>query len=290
MLRIILSILMAGILGLSGQSQDSFSEQELRLAFNADVMINAHKASHRSMANSLFKDQFIEVLQKENSFSFPFDSLIWISKIKPSDQSFRIFSWQIKADNDTVQYFGVLQKENGAIFELKERKGPVDDMLYELFSDFDWLGQMYYDIHENGSGDSKSYLLFGYRETASHSKQKIAESLILSEEGLQFGDELFFKEDARHGENRIFIEYAKIANASLKFDPELEMIIFDHLVPVINPYEDNKMMMVPEGTLEAYFLEKGKWIYKEKIFNQAYDLPPMPNPVLKDRDKNIFGK
>ena len=44
------------------------------------------------------------------------------------------------------------------------------------------------------------------------------------------------------------------------------------------------------SAFEGYQLENDRWQYVEKIFNQRYEQAPVPEPILKDDDKDIFGK
>ena len=52
----------------------------------------------RMRADSQFVKTLVRGLQVKNSFYYPFDSLLTISKLYAPDSSFRIFTWQLKKD------------------------------------------------------------------------------------------------------------------------------------------------------------------------------------------------
>ena len=93
------------LLGFSALSQKGnktlISEYEDTLKVMAHEIMNAPSEEERRIANTAFITNLNEVLQYEKSFTFPFDSLITIAKIKAPDNTFRIFNWLLRKDNDT---------------------------------------------------------------------------------------------------------------------------------------------------------------------------------------------
>ena len=53
-------------------------------------IIQGRTSSDRFMADSEFTKIFVRALRVKNSFHYPFDSLITISKLSPPDSSFKI--------------------------------------------------------------------------------------------------------------------------------------------------------------------------------------------------------
>ena len=98
--------------------QADFVSLEADLAFYADVMVNADKADHRLRAGDIFYKNFTELLDQDGSYDYAFDSLKWISRIQPSDGSFRIFSWQVRKADQTSKYFAILQKKKSKEHQL----------------------------------------------------------------------------------------------------------------------------------------------------------------------------
>ena len=77
------------------------AEYEDTLKVMAHKIMHAKSEEEKRIANKAFILNLNEVLQYEKSFNFPFDSLITISKIKSPDNSFRIFNWLLKKENNT---------------------------------------------------------------------------------------------------------------------------------------------------------------------------------------------
>jgi hypothetical protein len=284
-LHIIIFLLTVSFQGLG---QNDFVRDEEKLAFYADVMVNASKASHRIQAGDRFNELFLEVLTKPNSFEYPFDSLEWISKQQPSDSTFRIFTWYLASEGQ-FKYYGFFQTKDSQLIMLEDNLQYHPEIIYDITGPSNWYGQIYYDLKEYVKAGKNSYLLFGARVRDINTNQKMATPLTWNGTELKFGEELFFK-NSRHGATRLLIEYFSRSKASLKFDEELNLVIFDHIVPVVNPYESNDVLLVPEGTFEGFKFENGRWQYEEKIFKEHYDTAPVPEPILKNNDKDLFGR
>ena len=58
-------------------------------------LIQGITATDRFMADSIFTKMFVRALVSKNSFYYPFDSLVTISKLYAPDSSFKIFTWQL---------------------------------------------------------------------------------------------------------------------------------------------------------------------------------------------------
>jgi hypothetical protein len=67
-------------------------------------------------------------------------------------------------------------------------------------------------------------------------------------------------------------------------------VLFDHLIPFPSPF-GRGMTAVPDGSYDALQLEKGRWKYIDKVFNDSQKDVPMPEPILDGRKgKDISGK
>lgn len=287
-MKLLLSLLF-GLLFVSLAGQNDLVQQEKELAYHADVMVHAAKSVHRTRASAEFREAFLNALQDPESFSYPFDSLEWVSKIEDPGQSFRLFTWGIDHGPDSVVYYGFFQSAEGMLIELKDSGSKSEDYAYESFTSNNWLGQVYFDLHTFIHHGETCILLLGARIEDRNTRMKTVEPLIWDGIKLIFGKELFYK-NSRHGASRLFLEYHATASASFQFDNEDNRIVFDHLVPVINPYESNKTILVPDGTIEAYTLENGRWDYDESVLDEKYSAPPVPQPLKKEKDVDIFGR
>ena len=104
------------ILSLNAFSQKGnnrlIAEYEDTIKLIAYKIMNAESEQERRNANTGFISQLNEVLQYEKSFKFPFDSLTTIAKIKSPDNTFRIFNWLLKKDNNTYEYYAIVHYHN----------------------------------------------------------------------------------------------------------------------------------------------------------------------------------
>lgn len=78
--------------------------------------------------------------------------------------------------------------------------------------------------------------------------------------------------------HRFFIEYNKESSAGLNWDPYLELIIYDHLIPE-NPLSKGiPSTYVSDGSYEGLKWKRGRWQWVDKVFNQTQDSAPLNPP------------
>ena len=164
-------------------SANDFEKVEKELAFHADVMLNAQKAEHRMSSAHTFYNLFYETLNKEGSFSYSFDSLIWISQKKPDDLSFRIFTWIVDEGNGNFSHKGLLQMASGKVFSLENRLKQNDDWEFFISGRDDWMGAMYYHLMEDENKGEKQYLLFGFHRFDEKENIKMVDVLYFDKKG-----------------------------------------------------------------------------------------------------------
>jgi hypothetical protein len=72
----------------------------------------------------------------------------------------------------------------------------------------------------------------------------------------------------------------------MNYDPDLQMILVDHLVSESDE-PDNPWTLIPDGDYEGFKWENGKWLHVNKVFNQKLKDGefPMPDP-LRDNEGN----
>ena len=266
---------------------------EAELSFLADVMVNAQNANHRKTAFDRFYPLFLEALATENSFSFPFDSLIWISKQHPEKNQFRIFTGIVDAGSEFI-HFGLLQMANGSVFELHDKFESSDDWEFTVMDSKEWLGALYYDLKEDENKEGEHYLLFGLHKFSPTESGKLVDVLSFDSRGEPiFGKEIFkraYPESRDIVKTRIVLKYDQSSYVGLHFNPSLNMIVHDHLIPGMTPGNPSGMALISDGSLVGYEKKGQTWNYIDKIYTQILDEAPRPEPVLDKRSKNLFGK
>ncbi len=248
----------------------------------------------RLKADSIFTRMFVRALKTPYSFSYPFDSLITISKLCPADSSFRIYTWQLVINDGVTRQHGAIQMrtDDGSLklFPLIDKSDVTRNMTDTIGDNKGWIGAVYYKIIAKKSGSNTYYTLLGYDENRSLSTKKLIEILTFSNGAPVFGNRLFsFEEDSvfKDSRSRYIMEFKKGAGARLNYDAEMDMIIVEHLVSETNE-PAKKWTYIPDGDYEAFKWKNSKWIHVEKVFN--YQTPegqaPLPNPVRSD-DGNL---
>ncbi len=263
------------------------------IKFYADVIANAGNPIHKDRANNEFSTLLDSWLRSKNFNQADLESIQWLSVKQPEDQSFTIITWQLELNENDNRYFGYLLK-NDKIFPLKNAEF-LDDLEYDVLSDKDWAGALYYNIHTVTKDEKNMYILFGYNAHKNYEHRKLVDVLTFDNGAPVFGNEIFKKQDpGERGviKNRIILDYSSDANATMNYNPGLDMIVYDHLIPRIGRIPGQGPTMLPDGSYVGYKWDGEYFNYVDKIYHQTQEEPPMPKPVLGEgtKDQNIFGK
>jgi len=271
-----------------------FDLLEKDLMFHADVMTNAQNAVHRKKAAENFHKEFSQVLSKNGSFQYPFDSLIWVSKKEPSDRAFRFFTWIVDEGNGFFKHFGILQTAAGKIFEMQDKLSEMDDWEFLQNGTSEWMGAMYYHMMQEESEGEQYYLLFGIHKFDAYENIKLVDVLQFNKQGEPFfGREVFLIKDTGARDlkkNRVVLKYNKDSYVGLHYNAGMNMIVHDHLIPETGIGGINRLSLVSDGSLVGYEKKKDYWVYVDKIFTQVLEEAPRPKPVLDKRSKDLFGR
>ena len=245
----------------------------------------------RMRNDSLFVRTLVRGLQVKNSFFYPFDSVQGISKLYAPDSSFRIFSWSLSYDDFYSRQRAAIQFKTPDGFL---RLVPLTD-----YSEFtatptdsirnkdNWIGAVYYNIIKTQHNGKNYYTLFGFDDNSVRSSKKWIDVLSFDNRNMPvFGGNFSFEKDTakRRPQNRFYIEYKKEASALLNYDPEMNMILVDHLISE-SEEDDKPYTFIPDGDYEGFEWKSGKWIHVNKVFDQKLEdgQAPMPDPLMDDR-------
>lgn len=254
-------------------------------------MINAHEATERFQADSMFTRMLVRALKVNHSFSYPFDSLQTVSRLYAPDSSFRIFTWQLVQDEASFRRHGAIQMKTAdgslLLFPLIDKTQQVDNIQNTVTGNTNWIGAIYYKIIQTSYQQKKFYTLLGYDEHSFRSTKKRIEVLTFDNGKPVFGGPYFsFEQDTvpKPVQYRFEIEYKKDGNASIKYDEELGMIIYDHLISE-NNQPGKAYTYVPDGDYEGFKWEKGKWLHIDKVFTFKLEdgQAPVERPVREGK-------
>ena len=275
-----------------------FQKKEDSLKKYALKLIQATSAEDRFKADSTFTKMLVRALVKKNSLYFPFDSLITISKLYAPDSSFRIFTWQMVINESIVRQHGAIQMKtkDGSLklFPLIDKSDITVNLADTITDNRGWIGAVYYKIIKTSTNNKFYYTLLGYDENNIRSNRKIIEVLHFKNDEPIFGDSLFsFQADSlrKPTVSRYIMEYKKDAGARLRYDEDLNMVVFEHLESETNEPK-KKWTFIPDGDYEGFKWENGKWLHVNKVFSQvtAEGQEPVPNPIKDEMGNTMEEK
>lgn len=278
---------------LTPEQAKTFEKHEDSLKGYAFDIVNAETATKRFVADSSFIRQLVRALRQPNSFYYPFDSLETISRLYAPDSTFRIFTWQFKKDDYLYLQEGAIQMNmpDGSLklFPLFDASMFTEKPLDSVRTRRNWIGAIYYKIILKTWQGRKYYTLLGFDDYSQTSNKKWMEVLTFNENGEpQFGGPYFsFAQDSVHRpvQYRFNIEYKKEAATRFNYDPDMDLVVYDHLVSE-GDQPQKKDTYVPDGDFEAFQWKGGHWVHVEKrLFNTVLKdgQAPMEAKMLDDQ-------
>lgn len=285
-----LSSLLAAAQRLSPADRTRLDQWQDSLRILSYNIIHGKEQEVREQYNDQFIPMLVNALKTKYSYDYPFDSIVTAAKVYPQDSTFRIITWPLEKDNSTFRHFGVIQ--------MNTKDGSLK--LFPLFDNSDftintdtitnhkaWLGCLYYNISQQHYFNAEYYTLFGWDANSQTSQKKILEMLTFKNGEPVFGGPFFsFSEDTvpKPVRNRFIIEYKREAVAAMNYNPDMQMIVFDHLISETGE-TGKKYTYIPDLDYEGFKWKAGKWVHVEKVFNDALQQGKFPigQPLDKKR-------
>ncbi|WP_158994904.1 hypothetical protein [Mucilaginibacter sp. L196] len=233
------------------------------LADLGKVMINNDNELERQNANTLFVKTLVTALKVPNSFLFPFDSVKTVSILNSPDNRFRILSWHIMNDDGSYRFYGALQLNTGGplkLFPLVDYSPLLEHPEDSVTDNRKWYGAQYYKIIRV-TGDKSYYVLLGWKGYTVNSTKKVIEVLSFKNDKPVFGMEVFGT--SKH--KRIIFQYTRQASMLLRYVPEQDLIVFDHLSPPDDKSKKNPETFGPDLSYDGYKLINGRWKYEDNL-------------------------
>ena len=227
------------------------------------VMINNDNELERQNANTLFVKTLVAALKVPNSFLFAFDSIKTVSILNSPDNRFRIFSWHIMNDDGSYRFYGAMQMNTGGglkLFPLIDYSPLLEHPEDSITDNRKWYGAQYYKIIRV-TGDKSYYVMLGWKGYTANSTKKVIEVLSFKNDRPVFGMEVFGT--SKH--KRIIFQYTRQASMLLKYVPEQDLIVFDHLSPPDDKSKKNPESFGPDLSYDGYRLINGRWKYEDNL-------------------------
>ena len=272
MLLVVLMSQVTHAQGWSVSEKKEIAKKEDSLKALSKLIVFGSNPAISLRADSNFIRTFVRALKIKNSFYYPFDS-VSISKLYSPDSSFRIFTWQWQKDEYVYMQRGAIQMRtpDGSLklFPLHDvsmfTRKPNDSVRTAN----NWIGAIYYKIIQKEYQGKQYYTLLGFDDYSVSSNKKWMDVLTFQNGQPVFGGSYFsFKDDTvkRPDMSRFSIEYKKEAKTFFNYDPENDLIIYDHLISE-DDEPNRKESLVPDGDYEGFKWVNGQWLHVEKVFN-----------------------
>lgn len=218
--------------------------------------------------------------------------------LQPADLPLRIVTYQLYRDTSTYEYGGWIQSKYLDKPVFLTDASPLwendPDLDYMEFDPGNWYGVLYYDLMPlTRTGDEISLLLFGLDNYRFFTKRKLLETLVIRDGQVRFGKSVIEMEEdlpVDYWKKRFILDYSVQAPATMRYDPEWEKIIFDHLMFMPSDIPQQRIMRVPDGTYSGFEIveEVPKLVYIEKVFWQTMDEAP-GGRAQEDVKRDLFG-
>jgi hypothetical protein len=262
---LLLSYLIA--FGVYGQpAPPSLNEAEIRLQSLFYVVSAKNPDEQKRKINDSIATLLEKTLNIKGSFEYPFDSLKYVGKITSADKKIRIFTWNITLKDATNQYFGFLMhrsNNNYRITRLCDSSATMKDPTLAALDTSHWYGCLIYDIIEKKLEGETYYTLLGYDPDNLFLTRKIVDVLWFNDDQPVFGKPFFQYKKAM--QFRLIFEYSAKVQMMLTWNKTMNMILFDHLVPISSSYSGNFRYYAPDMSYDGLSFEKGIWVVQENV-------------------------
>ncbi|MCH2043007.1 MAG: hypothetical protein MK212_02615 [Saprospiraceae bacterium] len=270
-------------------------EWEMRELLN--IVLNDKDRKNREEASTKLETTLEKAFQEDGAFEYKFKQVQGLSIITPSDQAFRIFTWQLYMTKDTYQYCGYIQMPDKKFYRLDDKSADMYSPQFSRLKPSKWYGALYYNIKPFKAADgSTKYLLFGYDVYDFFTRRKVLDVLHFYKGAPRFGDKVIEMKDGRgmiKTVSRFILQYSASVSATMNYADDKDMVIYDHLIYQMIPGQGPSN--VPDGSYTGLELKKGKWMLVEKVYKHdpyfGNDNPPLEHAILgKNKSRDIIGR
>lgn len=251
--------------------------------------------------NHQLLNTFELVLNKPNSFDYPFDSLNDIARLVSPDKTFRIINWNVPYDDGTQEYFGFIQNkhiqskkkglfkkektETMQLYPLTDKSAETKNPEYSISDNKKWFGMLYYKIIIKKTKSKTYYTLLAWDGNDKFSIKKIIDVLTFDVNGIpHFGADIFNM--PKRNPKRIIFECDATCNMSLKYNSKKDSIVFDHLAPEEPQLEGQFQYYCTDMSYDGFGFKHGKWNYGTDL-NVTNDKDPTDKLYVDPRKTKI---
>ncbi|WP_374950758.1 hypothetical protein [Mucilaginibacter sp.] len=229
--------------------------------------VNDSVDMERKSANYAFIKTLVSALRVPHSFNYSFDSVKSISVLNAPDNRFRIFSWHIMNEDGSYRFYGTIQMnapDKLLMYPLEDYSPFLKSAEDSVTDNHKWFGAQYYKIIRSTNADKPYYVLLGWKGNTVRSTKKVIEALSFDREGRPVLGMPVFEGNSK-GRKRVVFEYTRQASMLLRYVPDEDLIVFDHLSPPDKKMKDQPETFGPDLSYDGYKLKNGKWTFVDNL-------------------------
>ena len=227
--------------------------------------INDDNDLERKNANYAFIKTLVAALKIPNSFLYPFDSVKSVSIINSPDNRFRIITWPIANEDGSYRFYGTIQINTGGnlqMFPLNDYSPVLKNPEDSVTDNIKWFGAEYYRIIPVYT-PKLYYVLLGWKGNTVKSTKKVIDVLSFNDGKPILGLPVF--DGNGKTRKRVVFEYARQVSMLLRYVPDQNLIVFDHLSPPDPKLKNQRDTYGPDLTYDGYKLKNGRWVYIDNL-------------------------
>jgi hypothetical protein len=147
---------------------------------------------------------------------------------------------------------------------LKDQAARLEDLVHKETGTDNWPGMLYYQVLRHKAGRSIIYTLIGYHFNDRYSDKKIIDALLFNDEHEPvFGAPVFqTEEEIQH---RVIFEYSGEVVMAVRYNPDVKMIVYDHLAPIEPELIGHFRFYAPDFSYDGYRWKSGIWVHQSDI-------------------------
>lgn len=282
---VILILLFATTVASAQQKPDAGSLKQLAVYEDSlktlgSKFVGNDNEPERKNANYAFIKTLVSALKIPDSYHYPFDSIKNISIVNAPDNHFRILAWHVMNDDGSYRFYGAIQINTGGslqLYPLEDYSPLLKNPEDSVTDNHKWYGAQYYKIIQPDA-QMPYYTLLGWKGNNSQSTKKVIDVLSFKDGKPVLGMAIF--DGNGKIRRRVVFEYSKQASMMLKYIPEKQLIVFDHLSAAEAKTKDKPETYGPDMSYSGYKYTEGRWRFVDNL--DMRNMPGATDELLTD--------
>lgn len=261
----IISIFLIGFSVANGQTMLSPEDFEAKIIDEKTKIDQSKDDNFKIEQSNRLIQELVKFYQTKEAFEYPFDKVKNIGFTNSPDKQVKIVNWNIERQDFTNQYFGLIvrfepKEKEYLTYILQDQSDAFDVITEEYYTNENWYGALYYKIIPTKIRNKQVYTVLGYDANNKSSQIKLIDAFAFVGKKVKFGYS-FFQNGPNSKKNlkRIVFEYSKKAYMALKYEPERNRIVFDHLSPEDPSMVEFRQFYVPDMSYDAFTYDGDRW-------------------------------